>query len=414
METADTNRDPAPDKDGRLGNVAYLQQETRSIETEHALVHSEERFRLLVDAVQDYAIFMLDTQGNVTSWNAGAKRIKGYEDHEIIGKHFSLFYPEEDLRSAKPERELKVAATEGRFEEEGWRLRKDGSRFWANVILTALRDKAGKLIGFAKVTRDITERMLAQESLRIAQDAIAESENSLRRLSLHLLRTQDEERRRIGRHLHDSLGQYLSVLMMRLETLRASADPRSMSNTDEELGECTKIVEESIKEVRTISYLLYPPMLEEMGLSRAIHWYLDGFTKRSGIETTFQISPDFPRLSRESEVALFRTLQEALANVHRHSGSATADIQLLLENDTVILIVGDKGKGMPSVMLGKLDQHLVSAVGVGLRGMNERMRELGGGLHLYSSNQGTTVTATASVERCRVEGAPAETDRTAH
>jgi PAS domain S-box-containing protein len=413
METADTNRHPAADTDGPREKVPYSQQEPHAVETKNALGPSEERFQLLVDAVQDYAIFMLDIQGNVTSWNAGAKRIKGYEDHEIIGKHFSCFYPEEDVRSAKPERELKVAAAEGRFEEEGWRLRKDGSRFWANVILTALRDTTGKLLGYAKVTRDITERMFAQESLRAAHNAIAESENSLRRLSLRLLRTQDEERRRIGRDLHDSLGQYLSVLMIKLEILRASANPCSKSNTDKELEQCVKIVEESVKEVRTISYLLYPPMLEEMGLSRAIHWYLDGFAERSGIETALHVSPGFPRFSRESELALFRVLQEALANVHRHSGSATANIQLSLENGSVILIVCDKGKGIPSFMLGPLDDRLVSAAGVGLRGMNERMRELGGVLHLYSSDQGTTVTATVPLERCRVEDEPAETDRTA-
>ncbi|MCA1832734.1 MAG: PAS domain S-box protein [Actinobacteria bacterium] len=122
------------------------------------LTESEERFRLLVESVREYAIFMLDAEGNIATWNAGARRIKGYDAEEIIGKHFSIFYPEKDLRAGKPEYELRVATDTGSFEDEGWRIRKDGSRFWANVVITALRDSRGFLRGFAKVTRDLTER----------------------------------------------------------------------------------------------------------------------------------------------------------------------------------------------------------------------------------------------------------------
>ncbi len=129
---------------------------------------SSDAFRLLVEAVQDYAIFLLDTQGCVSTWNMGARRIKGYNASEIIGEHFSKFYPPEDIASNKPERELEIAIRDGRLEDEGWRLRKDGSKFWANVIITALRDSSGKLVGFAKVTRDITERMRAHEALQEA------------------------------------------------------------------------------------------------------------------------------------------------------------------------------------------------------------------------------------------------------
>src|SRR4051794_3469865 len=112
-------------------------------------------FRLLVDSVRDYAIFLLDSRGYIRSWNTGAQRIKGYTSSEIIGKHFSIFYPATDIRRGKPDYELRVAVEEGRYEEEGWRVRKDGSRFWANVVITALRDATGTLVGFAKVTRDL-------------------------------------------------------------------------------------------------------------------------------------------------------------------------------------------------------------------------------------------------------------------
>src|SRR5580765_8396111 len=128
---------------------------------------SEEQFRLLVESVVDYAIFMLDPNGIVTTWNLGAERIKGYGADEIIGRHFSRFYLEEDVRAGLCDRELKEAAEVGRFECEGWRVRKDGSRFWANVVITAVRDPAnGSLVGFAKVTRDLTQRKLVEDALR--------------------------------------------------------------------------------------------------------------------------------------------------------------------------------------------------------------------------------------------------------
>src|SRR6202795_286025 len=365
-----------------------------------ALRRTEERFRLLVDAVQDYAIFMLDVQGHVSSWNTGAQRIKGYAVSEIIGKHFSVFYPEEDLRADKPARELEIAAKEGRFEDEGWRLRKDGSRFWANVIITAIRDDTGTLIGFGKVTRDFTERVWANEVLRKeiierteTQRKLHDSEKSLRQLSLRLLQTQDEERRRIGRDFHDSVGQYLVGLKMKVDSLKSVAE-RTRREDIGELAECSQMIEEAIKEVRTISYILFPPMLEELGLKSAIPWYLEGFTKRSGIKTTFEVSSVFDRIPGDLELALFRVLQESLTNVHRHSGSSRASVRLLTRNRAVILQVTDAGKGTESKNWEDRAQEWMGTFGVGLRGMNERMRQLGGGLELSSAHGGTTVTAT--------------------
>src|SRR5713226_6935757 len=135
-----------------------------------ALPGYEERFRLLVETVKDYAIFLLDPEGRVASWNAGAERIKGYHAEEIVGRHFSCFYPPKDVQAGLPDRALETAAAQGRFEDEGWRVRKDGSPFWANVVLTALRDKAGTLVAFAKVTRDLTEQRRAAEVLRAGEE----------------------------------------------------------------------------------------------------------------------------------------------------------------------------------------------------------------------------------------------------
>jgi len=154
------------DPDGTLrGFVKITRDLTARKLAEKALRQSEERMRLMIDSVRDYAIFMLDPTGRVASWNPGAERLKGYTGREIIGHSFERFYPEQELRAGKPRLELEIAAREGRFEEEGWRLRKDGSRFWANVVLSAVRDERGVLVGYAKVTRDLTERKRSEEAV---------------------------------------------------------------------------------------------------------------------------------------------------------------------------------------------------------------------------------------------------------
>jgi PAS domain S-box-containing protein len=383
----------------KLTKVAVLEGET-------ALRQSEERFRHMIEAVRDYAIFMLDPDGRIATWNQGAERIKGYSASDIIGQHFSKFYPEEDLRDGKPQRELEIAIQDGRVEDEGWRVRKDGSKFWATVVITAVRDDAGNLMGFSKVTKDNTERMLVLKALRDSRRELHDSEDSLRRLSLHLLRTQDEERRRIGRDLHDSLGQTLSVLKMKLDSLPVTIGLGSNDPRNQNIAACASLTEDCIKEVRTIAYLLYPPMLEEMGLKSAISWYLDGFSKRSGIRTTFEIAPTFARLPRHVETAIFRVLQESLTNVHRHSGSEVAGVRLFNTAGMTILEVSDKGKGLPAQHSTEFKHDGIHALGVGLRGMEERMRQLGGGLELQSSPRGTTVVASVPVEAPSIIDSP--------
>jgi PAS domain S-box-containing protein len=391
----------------RSQDIANLEQKLEVLTGEVALRVSEERFRHLVEAVRDYAIFMLDTDGRVSTWNQGAERIKGYSASEIIGKHFSQFYPAEDIERGKPQNELEIAVREGRVEDEGWRIRKDGSKFWASVVITAMHDDNGNLIGFSKVTKDNTERMMVLKALRDSRQELHDSEDSLRRLSLHLLRTQDEERRRIGRDLHDSLGQTLSVLKMKLDSLPATIGLSAQDPRNQNIAACANLTEDCIKEVRTIAYLLYPPMLEEMGLKSAISWYVDGFSKRSGIQTKFETPGDFGRLPRHVETALFRVLQESLTNVHRHSGSKVARVRLFVKGGTSVLEVIDEGKGMPAQYSVNSSHPGMTALGVGLRGMEERLRQLGGELELASSPQGTKVTASVPTEAPSASAAPA-------
>jgi PAS domain S-box-containing protein len=163
--------------DGQVIGYAKVTRDlTERKAAEDALRRSQEQFRILVQGVTDYAIFMLDREGYVASWNSGAQRIKGYAPDEVIGEHFSRFYPEEDRKRGEPARGLGIAAAEGRFEKEGWRVRKDGSRFWAHVVIDAIEDEQGELVGFAKVTRDVTERMEAQRALEEAREALFQAQ----------------------------------------------------------------------------------------------------------------------------------------------------------------------------------------------------------------------------------------------
>jgi PAS domain S-box-containing protein len=494
---------PLKDASGKLYGYAHVIRDiTENQRAELAFHRSEQQLRHFVNAVQEYAIFMLDRQGRITTWNSGARRINGYTASEIIGCHLSCFYTQEDLQAQKPQKELKIAAEKGSVEDEGWRVRKDGSRFWANVIITAVRDESGELIGFAKVTRDVTERVQAARSLReserryrtvaeAAADAIvttssdlriqfvnpattqifgygyseligrslarlipacaaglqdnwtsnsrqaevtglrkgngefpaeisvaesekdgermfiyfirdisdrkraerrlSESEESLRKLSLFLLRSQDEERRRIGRELHDSLGQRLVAIKMELDILSPSIP--ADSEAGRQLAECCQRAEEAIKELRTISYLMYPPMLDDLGLQSAVAWYIEGFAQRSEIPVNLEVGPDFGRLAQEAELAMFRVLQESLTNVHRHSGSPTAQVRLFNRGDTACLEVTDHGKGLPESTRAESGGDAIRTLGVGLRGMDERLRQLGGKLEIISSPGKTTILA---------------------
>jgi PAS domain S-box-containing protein len=225
--------------------------------------------------------------------------------------------------------------------------------------------------------RDITERK--------------RTEASLRALSGRILQIQDEERRRIARDLHDSAGQILTVLKMNLVPLevRLGKDhPEFAKPVTESIG----LVEQLTSEIRTLSHLLHPPLLDEVGLTAALHWYVESFAKRSRIRVDLDYPPNYERLPREVETALFRIVQECLTNVHRHSGSATASIRFKQSTNEIICEVKDDGKGMPPEQASGL--VLPGIVGIGLRGMQERVRQLGGSLKIDSNGQGTTIIAT--------------------
>jgi len=335
---------------------------------ERALGESAERFRSFVEQVTDYAMFLLDTQGHVRTWNKGAERIKGYKAAEIIGKHFSCFYLPEDARSGQPERALELAAREGFFEEECWRMRKDGSRFWGSVSITALRDEDGTLQGFAKVTRDITARIQTQEALRELTD--------------RLLQMQDDERQRISRNFHDATGPVLSAMMMNLSVVEKESAALS-ARARAALEESRNLACQCVREVRTMSYLLDPPLLSESGLGPALQWLIEGFSERSGVQTTLKLPAKMGRLTNEKEISLFRIVQECLTNVHRHAQSLTARVRLAADREWFTVEVADDGKGFPPG----------SREGVGIRGMRQRLNQARGRLEISSGAAGTIVRA---------------------
>ena len=357
-----------------------------------SLADSNQVFRLLVESVRDYAVFVLDPEGFVITWNAGAQAIKGYTRDEILGQHFSKFYLPEAVQSGWPTRELALAEKEGRFSDEGWRVRKDGTSFWASVIITALRDPDGQLSGFAKVTQDMTERRKWEEriqelnrELRTRVNQLDEARHivelrtlELQKLSVQLLHIQDEERRRIARELHDELGQNLTALKMTLDSSSGNKEASQLADT-------------ALAMVRNLSYLLHPPLLDEAGLRPALHWYVDGLVKRSKMPISLSLKPQlFPRLSRDVEMTIFRVMQESLTNVYRHAGSDSARVEVEKQEEVVVVRVRDYGKGVPQdIVAGRISGGL----GVGIAGMRERLRQFGGELLVSRAEPGTLVEA---------------------
>jgi PAS domain S-box-containing protein len=372
--------------------VAHLQQQAEALGNEAALRQSEERFRLLVEGVQDYAIYSLDLNGVITSWNSGARRIKGYVAEEVIGQNFSRFYRPEDIERGLPARVLQIARDEGHFQGEGWRIRKDGSQFWSSVVITPLRDRAGNLIGFSKITRDMTERKVLMDRIQQHAEELEKTQETLRRLSGQLLQVQDDERRRLARELHDSAGQILAALNMNLESLQESVKDQIAPILTQRLAESIRLTNQVIKETRTLSYLLHPPLLDEAGLRDALHWFVGGFIERSGIQTELEISPDFSRLPRELEIAIFRIIQEGLTNIHRHSGSPKASIHLALDPHEVFLTITDQGRGILPEAAPE-EPKRGRKLGVGIAGMRERVLQLGGRFEIAAGNPGTIVQA---------------------
>ncbi len=472
----------------------------RRTRAEAAAKENEEKFRLLVSGIQDYAIIRLDLDGRITTWNRGAERLFGYNSLEILGEPLTSLFQTCDHDT--PHRHLQTALRDGNVQDECQQVRNNGTVFWATANLTLLRNNDGQPRGYALITRDITERRRQREEIEqreaqldaffsnapvglaiidkdlrfqringpfsmlnglapedntglrvrdvtselaveleplirqvvdtgvpvlnheikghapatpgstgwwlksffpiakedgvvtqigaMVQDvtALKRAENTVRWLSGRLLQLRDDERRRLARDLHDSLGQILTAVKMNLSFLG-----RDTTHLDERsrnaVTESKDLIDGCIKEVRTLSHLLHPPMLDEVGLLPAIRWFVTGFSQRSGVEVQLDLPPTLNRLPVELEIAVFRAVQESLTNVHRHSGSPTAKVSLRVENSQVHLQVIDHGCGIPPQKLSSRQEN--ATIGIGILGMRERMRQLGGQLEIQSLGEGTIV-----------------------
>jgi len=328
-------------------------------EYEEVLRQSEERYRLLVEQVTDYGIFMLDEKGRIVSWNEGARRMKGYNANEIIGKYFSIFYPEEDIINGKPAHELKVAMAEGKYEEEGWRLRKDGSRFWANVVITAVYNAAGTLVGFSKVTRDLSERKASEKMLRDSYDRYRNLADELKITNRELTLANEELEQFTSIVSHDlqepvrTIKSFLQLIEMKWGE-NIPAEPKIY------IDKATNAIDrmkELIKNLLTYSQLTKEEiLLEDVNVSDVFSEALQNV--RTSIEASNAeiIIENEVGSIRGDRVQLVQLMQNLVSNALKFTSNDTPKIRIRCtrENGEVKFSVSDNGIGIAEGDLNKV------------------------------------------------------------
>jgi PAS domain S-box-containing protein len=363
--------------------------------------HQDVSFRLLVEGVRDYAIFLLDPQGRIATWNAGAERIKGYTAHEIIGQHFSRFYPQEALDRDWPAEELRLAAAEGRFEDEGWRVRKDGSQFWANVVITAIRDSRGELFGFAKVTRDLTERRAATDALREAYDDL---EKRVKERTAELTAANEElqeaDRQRneflamLAHELRNPLAPVRNALqILRLSDTQPATAEWARAMIDRQIGHLARLIDDLL-DMSRLTRGLVRLRRERLDLSRLVQ--IVGDDRRGVLEAaglTFAVTvPANPIWVDGDPTRLTQIVGNLLDNAAKFTDRAgRVDLGLEAVEGFATVSVRDTGIGIAADLLPRL--FVVFAQGE--RGLDRSRGGLGLGLALVrglSHLHGGTVT----------------------
>jgi PAS domain S-box-containing protein len=375
-------------------------------------------FDITLSSITDFA-YIFDREGRFSFVNQALLSLWGLALEDAVGKNFyDLKYPDE-LAARLHQQIQQVFDTKSGLTDETPYTSPTGAGGYYEYIFRPVFGRDGSVEAVAGSTRDITQRKGTEEELRQSQERfrilaetlenqvrdrtaeleernndISRQSEQLRDLSVSLMETQDREGRRIARELHDSAGQVIVALLMKLWTLVEELKTLNpdLANVAEEAH---SLARELDKELRTTSYLLHPPMLDEAGLRAALHWYVEGLEERAGLDVQLSLPDNFERPSRDLETAKFRVVQECLTNVHRHSGSKTAHIRLWREGANLLLEIRDAGRGIPADKLTKLRQN---GAGLGLRGVQERVRQFDGDMRIDSQQDlGTTILVTLPV-----------------
>ena len=393
----ETHAAPMRNPDETVVHLSVTADISERKQAEELLRRSEERFRALVNASSDVVYRMspdwselgqLDGRGFVA--DTGGPRNDWLNEY---------IHPDDQPLVLEAIRE--AVRTRNPFQLEHRVRRADGTLGWTYSRAVPLLNANGEILEWFGAASDVTARKEAEDNFRkLAQtlDAevrartreLEEQSNRVRQLSWRLLRSQDEERRHIARELHDSVGQTLTALDINLELFMHEAGSKS-SEVDSKIEEIQETVQQLHREIRTTSYLLHPPLLDESGLYSAIGWYLQGLRERSGLEVQLDIPKEFGRVPRDMELVIFRLVQECLTNIHRHSESKTASIRIARESNQISLEIGDQGKGMSPARLAEIQS---GRSGVGISGMRERLRQFEGTMKIESDSSGTRVFAT--------------------
>jgi two-component system, chemotaxis family, CheB/CheR fusion protein len=345
---------------------------TERKKSEEALRESETRLRMMMESVADYAIIFTDMEGIITSWNAGAEKIFGWEEKEAVGRATDFIFLPEDIRSGVPYQERQTAMQKGRAEDERFHMHKNGSQFYVSGVMTPLRD--GEESGFVKICRDQTERLKAETAMRDKE------------MLTQLVTTQEDERRRIAREIHDHLGQQLTVLRFKLEQVRKMCEDQQIC---EEIEEAQAISEKLDREADFLAWELRPAALDDLGLRVTMNNFVREWSRHTQINAEFHATGLVKtRLPFETETNLYRIAQEALNNIYKHAKAKNVSVLLEKRKDTVLLIIEDDGVGF------NVNDKNNRTKGMGLIGMNERAKICGGEMEIESSKgSGTTVFA---------------------
>lgn len=386
------------------GAIAVAWQDvSRQVRIAEDLQEREEWQRLIVESVHEYAIFALDPEGRIISWNPGAQRILGHEEAEVLGQHMRLIFTPEDQAAGIPERELQVAAARGQSLDERWHVRKDGSRFWASGILTRLRRPNGELRGFAKIMRDNTAqrqaeetqarllRQLEQERARLdeltqtLETRVRERTEQVRMLASELTIVELRERQRIAQVLHDNLQQLLYALDMRINLLQSHINPAHRDMLDQ----FQELVQEAITATRTLTVELSPPVLHGEGLVESLQWLANQMGITHHLQVTVTAHGPVRIEQPELRGLLFQIVRELLFNVVKHAVTGQAWVTLRQGQTALQIAVEDRGQGFVVEEMPEIRG------GFGLSSIRHRLDLFGGQIEIHSTpGAGTRVLIT--------------------